>query len=87
MAIVSNPVTCLDIYLKLLLTNSFIWVEKQQMQVIRMAGFMKFTENSDIIKTKRSWVQTLRSILCALGTRKYTKDNLCQIKERKMNWE
>lgn len=57
------------------------------MQVVRMATFLTFTENGDIRKTKRSWVQTLRPIMCSLETRKYSEGNLCQIREIKTNWE
>ena len=48
-----------------------------------MSSFLKFTENSDSRKMKRSWVQTLRLILSSLGNRRYSKHKVCQIREMK----
>lgn len=56
-------------------------------QVARMAGFAMLPENSDHRETERSWVQTLRPLLCSSGARKGSKGTFCQIKETKTNWE
>lgn len=47
-------------------------------QVARVAGFAMLPENSDHRATERSWVQTLRPLLCSSGTRKGSRGTFCK---------
>lgn len=78
-----NSVTFSDGYDKALLVNSFIWEGKHN-----KCMWSEWLASWNLLRTvisERSYIQTLRPILCSLETRKHSKGNFCQIKEIKMN--